>query len=480
MIRQWVRTTAVLCGLSSVAMGQPTDKELSNQEMADRIRLLEKEMSEMRARSQDTWLSERRKEEIREIVQEVIQDSDTRASLAAGGATAGHNGKNFFLTSEDGKFLLLISGQIQARYIVNSRQNTADGDDDLESGIQMRRVKVGFDGHIGDPRFEFKILMNTSRSTSAVELEDAYISYALADGLKIWGGRFMNRFAREQIMSSKNQLAVDRSIVANVFAGNDGYVEGLALEWAVVPDMAKISVTVNDGLNSGAQGGAATGFQNGSNDFAGDASDFAVTGRIDLKLAGDWAAASDANAWSSNKGLQAFVGAAVHYENGESGDDQTSAVTAQTGNYDSFIQWTVDALVKTNGLSVMAAVYGWHFDAGDSDHPAFLGDTDHYAFTVQAGFFVIPDKLEPFARYEWIEVDDLTGGDNENLQAWTFGANYYLSKHASKLTADVVWELEGINTANRMGIGLDGIGLQNDTPGEKNQLVWRIQYQLLF
>lgn len=479
---QWIAALSV-CAWCTAAIGQTAPTTQDTQQLLERIATLEGQMSQMRAAQGETWLNERRAEEVRQLIREVLSDADTRASMMADGMTAGHDPKNgFFLSSNDGTFLLQLSGQIQLRYILNNRnRNDSPGDfDDTESGFQMRRVKVGFAGHIGDPRLEYNILFNANRDDGDVELEDAWIGYKFTDSFKIWAGRFMNRYSREQIMSSRRQLAVDRSIVANVFAGNDGYVEGVAMEWVVDPDFLKASLTINDGLNSGAQGGAGGGFQNRGNDFHNDASDIAFTGRLDFKLAGDWSQTADASSWSNANGLHAFIGAAAHYELGESGDGEASATTAQTGPYDSFLQWTVDALVKTSGLGVMAAFHGWHFDDASSN-PAAIGNTDHYGATVQVAYMVVPDKLEPFVRFEWIEVDDSVPmvGD-EILHALTAGFNWYHAKHSAKFTTDVTWIPDTLNAANTMGIGLNGIGVLSDDGEEEDQLIWRIQYQLLF
>jgi hypothetical protein len=437
---------------------------------------LEREVRELRAERGDTWLNERRTEQVKALVRDVLMDADTRASLADDGLTAGHNGSAFFLSSADGSFLLKIGGHIQARYVLNSRDDSDGAIDDFESGLQMRRVKVGFEGHVtAGPKIEFAILLAANRDSGVLELEDAIIAHQLTDDIRLWGGQFMNKFAREQITSSKRQLTVDRSAVANIFAANDGYVQGFGVEWAAAPDLLKLALTINDGMNSGTAGGAGLGFQNRGNDFHNDAADFALTARADLKLAGDWKQSADMVSWANASELQLFLGAALHYEVGETGDGNTSATTTQTGPYDNFLQWTVDGLVKYQGLSIMGAVYGWHFDAAGGNP---LGDLDCYAATAQVSYMIIPDTLEPFVRYEWISVDDAL--DTNDLNIVTAGLNYYLKGHNAKLTADVVVVLDNVNGLNTLGTGLTGIGILPDAGDEDGQVVGRVQFQLLF
>jgi hypothetical protein len=441
------------------------------------LRSLRDEVAQFRSERGENFMSEQRAAEIQAVVADVLADADTRASWLANGMTAGHENGSFFLASADGSFVLKIGGQVQARYLLNSRDGA--GVDGWESGFSMRRVKLNFSGHVASPKLEYVVQLAANRDSGVVELEDAMLAYQLQDGLRIWAGRFQDIFAREAMMSSKRSQTVDRSAVANIFAANDGYVEGVGLQWDAAPDALKLYATINDGLNSGTPGGAGPGFLNGGNDFASDAADFAASARAEWKLAGDWKETADVVSWGANgdgdRDLHAFIGAGLHYEVGETGDGQASAMTAQIGPYDSFVQWTVDALVKCSGLGVMGSIYGWHFDATTG---SAIGDTDHYAATIQAGYMVIPDRLEPFARYEWIDVDSALGANE--LSIVTVGANYYFAGHRAKLTGDVVWALDNINSLNTLGTGLSGIGLLGDASGEEDQLVGRLQFQLLF
>ena len=461
----------------SVLAAEPTEVTPTSrtQSLERRVEMLEAEILRLHREKEETWLSERRKEEIKGLIHEVLADADTRASLLADGATAGHNGKEFFLGSADGSFLLKFGGQVQMRYVVNNRKDApAAAVDDWETGFTLRRVKVSLAGHVGDPRFDYYLLLAANRDTTGIDMEEAILGYNFEGGVRVFGGRFKDRFARENIISSSRQLTPDRSTIANIFTANDNLVEGVGVEWPVAPQLLKLALTVTDGLNSGTTGGANTGFINGGNDFQNDASDVAMSARADFKLAGDWKNAEDFNAWSSITDLQLFVGAAVHYEVGETGDLQAAATTAATGPYDRFVQWTIDTLIKGQGVAVYAAVFGWHFEHTASN--PFV-NSDLYAAMIQAGVMVIPDRLEPFVRYEWISMDDLNTND---LNIITAGFNYYFRGHAAKFTADVQVVLDNVNTVSTLGVGLTGVGILTDAAGQDGQVVGRVQFQLLF
>ncbi|MCC7191181.1 MAG: hypothetical protein IT444_00240 [Phycisphaeraceae bacterium] len=488
-------------GVSALFTGSAlaqSDVESLRQEVAQ-LRAANEEMRQqidtLMADKDHQWLDQRRAVEVKALVKEVLADADTRASLADSGITAGHNSAGFFLASEDGAFLLRTSGFLQIRYVAAFRESssvTPAGFDTGENGLQMRRVKLAFEGHVASPKVQYKIQFDVDRNTSTIGTQDLWIAYSPVEEFRVLGGRFADRFAREAMMSGKNLQAADRTAVAQIWAGGDDYVEGIAAEWKI-GDNIIWSGSINDGLNSGTPNatGATSGFQTGGHDFQNDATDFALTSRIELALMGDFKNSSDAEAWSSSPDPQVFLGAAIHYELGETGDRQRAAsftvtptgAAATTITYDSFIQWTADALVKFQGLSVMGAVYGWHIqDAvvlpGGALPAGDTGTLDQYAATIQAGYFVIPDKLEPFVRYEWITVDDALAAND--LHALTTGFNYFLRKHATKFTLDAVWAMSNINSVNTLGVGISGTGLLPDASGEDDQVVIRGQVQLIF
>ncbi len=451
----------------------------SSADVQAELKALRAQVSHLEERLNDSALDEKRTEQVKALVKEVLSDADTRASFAEGGATAGYNGKNFFLASEDGKFLLKFAGQIDVRYTINSRDNQGRSapaaNDGLVSGFNVRRTKLSFDGYIGDPKVEYRILLDANRDTGGIDLQEASIAYSPLDNLRLIAGRFADRFAREQMITSKFTLAAERSAVETIYGAADGSTEGVGADWTATKDL-KVYFTFNDGFASGTQGGVGPGFLNTGNDFANDSTDFAVTGRVDYKLAGDWAETLEPVAWSSSP-FSAFIGAAAHYEVGSTGDRQASATTPTTGPYDDFVIYTLDTLVKYEGLTFMGAAYGWHFDnaAGNANGPS----SDNYALTGQLGYAVIPDKFVPFVRWEYLAFDKSYTADNY-VNILTVGATYFFNKHNLKLTADVLWTPDTITASGTVGTALSGVGLLNDAAGKKNQTAARVQLQLLF
>jgi hypothetical protein len=196
-----------------------------------------------------------------------------------------------------------------------------------------------------------------------------------------------------------------------------------------------------------------------------------------VKLMGDWKQKADFAAWSAEP-TALFLGGGLHYELAETGDSQ-----ATSPGVDDFLSYTADAHFKSEGFGAFAGFVGRHINVADG---AATGDLDDFGAVAQAGYMIIPDKLQPFVRYEWVGPDD--DRDLNDMNLVTFGANYYFRKHATKFTLDVVWALDELNAfaftntpaGTPSATSGAGSGLLPDAPGEDNQVVLRAQVQLMF
>ncbi len=506
-----------LCG-AMTAQAQTPDG------VASQIEALQREVSELRAESkeaaklrdevralrgekEETWLSQRRAEEVKALIREVLADADARASLLADAPTAGHNGKKFFLGSADGKFLMNFGGRIQTRYVANTRDRGAAAantvNDEFESGFTLRRVKPTVDGYVGDPRFGYKLVIAADRNNTGSGLEEAVVDYKFSDQLTLAVGRFKAPFLHEELVSSGRQQAAERSVINEFFT--TGFSEGVSIAWQ--GEDLRMTAMFNDGQNQGEVSSNA-----GTRDFQNDTADYALTARIDWRVMGGWKQYDDFSSWS-NEDMAFFIGAAIHYEAGESGDAQGTARrtftqdlnsdgdTADTVGglgetfryvYDSFLLWTVDVSMEYNGLNLYAAVIGQHFNGngaaqGTAAAVTSFGNVDINALgvVVQGGYFIIPNELEPFVRYEWLTLDRIPAGIDaatalEDLNIVTVGANYYFRRHDAKFTADVVWVLNPLTSTSVLGTGVSGLGLLSDVINGDTQVAVRLQFQLQF
>lgn len=435
---------ALAVAAAALAGTARADTAAELEQMRQEMAAMRAELQSLRAAQGENWLNERRAEEVKALVREVLSDAELRKSLQGGGLTAGYD-KGFFLASDDGTFRLNVWGQIQFRHITTFRDGSSD---DMEAGFQARRTKVGFNGHVGDPRFTYDIILSADRGSGSIGLESFQAGVNVMEGVTVAFGKMKVPFNREWIMSDKVQLAVERSSVNAYFSPS--YAEGVQVSWDAA-DFLKLTGMVHDGWGSD------------TSDFNADNTDLALTGRVDVKLAGDWKQAKEFAAWSGEP-LAAFVGAAVHYEVAETGS---------TADNDKFLAWTVDGLVKWEGLNVFASFSGLHTDY-EADP-----NVDDYGLVVQGGYMVIPDKLEPFVRYELLMLDD-----EPDVNILTVGANYYIRKHNAKLSVDVVWVMDPMDIGSNYrfsGQGNpngSGLGLIGST--EEDMVAVRAQFQLLF
>lgn len=443
-------TALAVTMFATVAQAETSDQEVK--QLREEVRQMRAQMQRIAAQQSDSWLTKRRAQEVRTLIHEVLSDADTRASLAEGGMTAGHN-KNFFLASEDGKFLMKVAGQIQFRFIANFEQSDSDQED---SGFQVRRTKIGFSGHVDAGRkWDYKIVLATERDDGNVVMEDVIIGTKLSDSLYVRFGKYKIGFLWEEITSSSRLNFSDRGIVTEFFTTD----RAEQVELMYKGDKIRGSIAINDGADSE------------FTTIGADAVEFAISGRVDVLIAGNWKQFKDFAKWSSDPtGLR--IGGAIFYQAGDSVNPAASS--SSTSDY---FGWTVDGSYETGPLNIFVAVIGGHFDPD-----AGSGDRDMYGVVVQGGVMIIPDKLELILRLEWLDDDDVADS-TDDLFAVTFGANYYFKKHNAKVTVDVVWIADGdMPSSNAHGNSAfsDGLGFSSGDTQEEDTFILRIQFQLLF
>jgi hypothetical protein len=432
------------------------------------------EISQLRAANGDSWLTERRANEVKALVREVLSDADTRASLADGGVAAGYKGGHFFIGSDDGNFLLTIWGLEQFRYVYNYRNQERAGvgsGKKTNSGFENARTEIGFAGHLFDPKFTYAVDIlfsdnddNASSGGTASEsgeafLQNAWAAYEFADGWQVKLGQFRAPFLRETLVGDGHQLAVDRGPVDATFTV--GYTQGIQLSYTA--DMWRAMVMIHDGANAA------------NTDWESDSTDVAVAARAEFLLAGKWAQFADFATWSGDS-TGILIGAGVDYENPVNSGLATGAFTNGTQ-----LRWTVDASVELPqlyGLNIFAAVVGNHIDASETFANG-QRNADQWGLVVQAGVFVIPDKLDVFARWDHIDLNGtstnnsfITGTTTDNSGNFvTVGSNYYFKGHSIKATVDGIWSVDRTGGNDQLGL------LSTNRTGE---FAVRAQFQFMF
>jgi hypothetical protein len=494
---------------------------------------LKKEIAELKAANGDKWLTEQRETEIRAVVQDVLADADTRSSLQAAQATSGYN-NGFFISSPDGNFKLQMNGQLQTRWAYNwlsnrdmnnSEATIADptgatstgtfnqlGVAKAAYGFEVRRAKLEFSGHISDPSWQYAVTLayqqffnsNTLSNDAynfaggggvsqgdnfagGIGLENAYVKKDLGNGFNVMVGQFKSPFLREWLVSSKYQLAVERSLVSTLFS--TGWTQGIQLGWN--NDMLRVMASYNDGANNANLGSISGTNVNDSGLFGNGGAGFtqwAFTGRVEAMLSGNWAQFDNLTSMRG-EGSGILVGGGINWQRGgQQGNLALADATPANGNADGeFFSWTIDATWDLGGANLYGA---WVMNSSYS-LPGGQGDINSYGIVVQGGYF-ITDAIELFARWEWMSTQnkntnlagaDVTGNTPNSAfvnNIGTLGANWYMSKNV-KWTTDfgVSWNPVTFQTG-LFGQNIAGADYRTEGANGGGQIVFRTQLQLLF
>lgn len=114
-------TGATATMLTGAVFAASPSSDISSTNLQARLEAAEAKIAQLSSQQDADWLTEQRSEEIREIVQDVLADADTRASLQGSNMSAGYD-NGFVISSSDGKWKLRINGLLQNRWILSNNR----------------------------------------------------------------------------------------------------------------------------------------------------------------------------------------------------------------------------------------------------------------------------------------------------------------------------------------------------------------------
>ena len=427
--------------LTGVSYGGPAN-EGTDQDMAQRLAAAEAKIAAMEAAQNQTWLTEQRATEVRGLVQDVLADADTRASLLQGGGTAGYD-HGFVISDPSGNWLLRTNFLMQQRFIWDMRDdNGAVGVIDTNRyGFENTRSKFILSGHVVNPDWYYMIDNNLGNNGAGrVGTLNAYLGHNYGNGWKVQMGSMKLPILREELVDSQYQLAVERSNVNYNFTG--GYADGImAIKSS---DQWQVMAMLSDGVNTGE-----TVWNTADTEYA-------LTGRFEWKASGTWDQFKDfTSARGDANGI--LLGAAIHYQDGEFG---TPALETQLTIF------TVDASIEMGRFNAFGA-FVWN---DINVNATGISSVNPMGFVAQGGFY-LNDRWELYGRYEWADYD--TSGVDD-LSIITGGVNYYFSGHNAKWTTDIAYGIDAVVFPNSI------TGFQPDFADNDGQVVVRTQWQILF
>jgi hypothetical protein len=496
--------------------------------LEDRNRELEARVTDLSRQQGEEWLGEQRASQIRDIVRDVLADSEQRSSLRDGGMTAGWN-DGFFMASADGRFRMNIGGFVQSRFIWSSLHagsyNVADPQQqyvfDREPnryGFDIPDMQLWADGHVFSRDFQYMVKarfyqqittdVNKGANGAAVggaadfqdfELMDAWIRINLDDNWSFRAGQFRSPFSRGFLVLEQYQMTASRSVVDFHYAL--GYTQGIEAEY--MNDEFRMRSSLNSGApdtllgDTNAVYGAQAFVIYPSGTYGGQNSpwwsqnaNISFTGRVDWKPAGSW---EQFRSYTSPAGetFAFLTGFGFHYQESQ-GYQPNDGTPGQANPNNQWISATLDAQANFGGASVYGALFYNYLNATGSTIPAFggagpalqrdLGNVNIFAAQLQGGVYLMP-KVELFGRYEFAYISgydaaEVTAtndqlGDVAPMNLLTAGINWYLDGQDLKWTTDLGWSITDLHPwFADLNAGW--------RPSRANEIVFRTQLQLMF
>lgn len=378
----------------------------------------------------------------------LLQDASTRTVTKPG-----------FWVAEQESEALRILGMLEFRYLASARNDLPAGAEEFAHGFEHTRVRLGVQGRIANPGLTYFIWSGFGASGPGFLL-DAWVKQTFDNGVFIQAGQFKLPITREWLVSETRQQFVERSLTDARFAN----IYGQGVQAGYLGEDVRLYASFTDGLRSFNRSLKGT--------------QYALSGRAELKLFGNWADYTEFESQRDDEPLL-VIGAAGHYQDGGVIGD---GATVGFGSPDIYTndtrieQWTADVNWGLGGANVFAAIV-YNREERGVQGPAPSATFEQLGVVVQGGVFV-SDNTELMARYEWGDLDgeaSLAGGE-DTLSVLTVGVNQFLAGHAVKLTVDAGYGFEGVDAAWRGA----GRGYLPDAAGADGQFVLRAQLNVLF
>jgi len=379
-------------------------------------------------------------------------------------------GEGFTFTSADGKFRTSLGSSLQLRYSLldlDDGNDTASKQAQDESKFELRRIKLYLNGYAYSKDLTYKLQLNLANINGGATkngglLEETWLNYRLFDEFQVRFGQDKVQFGRQFITSSTAQQFVDQSVVTNAFA--PGYDTGLQLHGKIAGGLFTYNTAVFGGVGQNTFRATSDNAFNARLAFnpLGEVkyaeADFTQSEKPALSVGANFYRTTLNKSESNNLGFNASKKGWYAIGNPLSDpsrkiDETKEAVDYNTAGFDGVFTW--------QGLSVQGEYFIGQADGSTSKNT--LRAQGYYA---QAGYFVIPKKLEVAARYAYLDPNRDIANDLQ-VEA-TGGVSWYLSGNNLKLQADYT------NIHKQKAISY------NSGPNTTDDRQVRFQAQLLF
>ncbi|MBN1342096.1 MAG: hypothetical protein JXQ73_05425 [Phycisphaerae bacterium] len=365
---------------------------------------------------------------IRAIVREALADAEFRDGLYPDLQRVGYD-KGFYIAAADETFLLKINGWSRIRWTGqnrqtdNPRQQGRQKQDDI-NGFEVEDLRLNFSGHIHSPKLTYRIQVSGDTDQAHTwRTWDAYVTYAMAKEAQLTVGLAKVPFGRQRSYTKSTLHFIDRSIGDETFNLNrsiGAYLRGMLVD--------RLSYAI----------GISNGLANRDDTLEELDTNFAYSARLVAHILGDPIKTEGDLAYSKDPRFEIGLSAAYNDDNGDRGRSTPYSVPDRIrsgrgiGGYGTadltgtdLLQFGADTAFQYRGLSLSAEYWLRSVD-GDSEFSQWerltgRDDARHYqAGYLQAGYFVIPKRLEAVAR-----LGGLWDADGDDTWEVTCGLNYF-------------------------------------------------------
>jgi phosphate-selective porin OprO/OprP len=413
-------------------------------------------------------------------------------------------GLGFVFSTPDSRFTLAVGGYVQFRYTLNdideNYTNPSRGSGDNQT-FDVPRARIWWRGNAFTPRLFYKLEIDVATTSGGDTLRDAELGYQLIEDeyLNVKVGQFKTFYSRQEMTSDSKLEFVDRALATNNFRYERA--KGIALYGAPMNSLIEYYGGV---FNTTGRNGPL----NPSDDFL-YLTRFVVNPLGPIPYSeGDFASTptplfSIGMSYSYERTpASTFTTAAT---TGPSPTDPDTTIITANGSvqnrvpYQGMIQpfynklqnpnqltvgiqnMEVDFAARWIGIDVQAEYFlGFNntaFVANTPPAPYALppGNFNSHGYYAQAGYFIIPKKLQIAGRYSELTPNEKAkvkygDGDVETAsQDELLGAiSWYFSEHNLKIQTD-------FGQVNNNGLKDTAGNIEN-----RHDLRWRVQAQLIF